>query len=123
MRRREFIALVGGAATWPLPTFAQQSAGTAHIGYLSPGSVNDPSGRRNRDALRQGLFTFAPATSSATISRLRATLLTIDSPQEPAVFAPEQAGERPRRTETRRGLSLPGLLRFKIRALHRRTRC
>ena len=55
MRRREFIALVGGAAAWPLPTFAQQSAGTAHIGYLSPGSVNDPSGRRNRDALRQGL--------------------------------------------------------------------
>jgi putative ABC transport system substrate-binding protein len=53
MRRRAFIAALSCAA---VPAIAQQSdARTPRIGYISPGPPNDPAGRRNRDALRQGL--------------------------------------------------------------------
>jgi len=53
MRRREFIALAGGAAAWPLVARAQQPA-LPMVGYMHGGTRGEPA-LRNTDAFRQGL--------------------------------------------------------------------
>src|SRR5262249_51908612 len=50
LRRREFIALVGGMAAWPLAARAQQPA-IALVGLLGTAQLDD----RQIDAVRQGL--------------------------------------------------------------------
>jgi putative ABC transport system substrate-binding protein len=52
MKRREFIALIGGAATWPLAGRAQQATMPV-IGYLATGSQDIFASRLA--ALRQGI--------------------------------------------------------------------
>ena len=51
MKRRRFLALVGGAAAWSGSAPAQQSSRTAVIGILHPGSPPDPW----LEGLREGL--------------------------------------------------------------------
>ena len=42
MRRREFIAGLGGAAVWPMLPQAQQTERMRRIGVLMPVDENDP---------------------------------------------------------------------------------
>jgi putative ABC transport system substrate-binding protein len=54
VRRREFITLIGGAAAWPLATWAQPEP-TRRIGVLMGLSANDPVGQSEIAALHRGL--------------------------------------------------------------------
>jgi putative tryptophan/tyrosine transport system substrate-binding protein len=57
VKRREFIALVGGAAVWPLAARAQQQVGKVfHIGFLE--TTSQALNSDNFDAFRQGLHEF-----------------------------------------------------------------
>jgi putative ABC transport system substrate-binding protein len=56
MQRREFIALLGGAAvTWPLTARAQQPGRPRRIGVLMTNSESDPEGQARIGAFRQAL--------------------------------------------------------------------
>jgi putative tryptophan/tyrosine transport system substrate-binding protein len=53
MRRREFIALLGGAVTWPLTARAQRGGKIYRVGILEP--VPAAQNAANLDSLRKGL--------------------------------------------------------------------
>ena len=56
MRRREFITLLGGAATWPLTARAQQPERMRRIGVLLAAyTQTDRAGQARIDAFRKGL--------------------------------------------------------------------
>jgi putative ABC transport system substrate-binding protein len=52
MRRREFIALIGGTAAWPFAAHAQQAARVPRIGWIT---IGRPEGSEFFDAFREGL--------------------------------------------------------------------
>jgi putative ABC transport system substrate-binding protein len=54
VKRRTFITLLGGAATWPLAAPAQGER-VRRIGVMPPGTENDSETRARLVALRQGL--------------------------------------------------------------------
>ena len=56
MRRREFIALLGGAATWSLAARAQDACRTYRIGFLLPSPRNSPAVVAMFDQLRLNGF-------------------------------------------------------------------
>jgi ABC-type uncharacterized transport system substrate-binding protein len=55
MRRREFVTLIGGAATWPLVARAQQGERVRRIGVLIAFAESDPEGQAFVVAFREGL--------------------------------------------------------------------
>ena len=55
MRRREFIAVLGTAAAWPVAARAQQDNRVRRIGWLSGGDENDPRRKSFVSAFTQAL--------------------------------------------------------------------
>jgi putative tryptophan/tyrosine transport system substrate-binding protein len=55
MKRRDFIKLLGGAATWPLAARAQQPDRLRRIGILMNWAADNPEGQDRLAAFHQGL--------------------------------------------------------------------
>src|SRR6516162_6494384 len=55
MRRREFVALLGGAVAWPLGVRAQQHEQTRRVGILLPATADDAVWQDRLGAFLQGL--------------------------------------------------------------------
>ena len=58
LKRREFIAVLGGAAAWPVVAPAQQPNRMRRIGILTGFTSDDPAGQANLTAFAQGLQQF-----------------------------------------------------------------
>jgi putative ABC transport system substrate-binding protein len=91
VKRREFITVLGGAATWPLAARAQQPA-IRRIGVLSSLAADDPEGLARVTAFVQGLQELGWA--SGRNARIEYRWAAAD-PDRLRQYADELAGLRP----------------------------
>ena len=87
MRRREFILLIGSAATaWPLAARAQQPERVRRIGVLMSRAASDPDGQARLAALQKGL-------QQVGLSRGRDVQIDVRWSPDDAVLTREYASE------------------------------
>ena len=55
IRRREFVAGLGGTVAWPLAARAQQPGRMRRVGFLHALAENDPEAQARAAVLREGL--------------------------------------------------------------------
>jgi putative ABC transport system substrate-binding protein len=55
LKRRDFIALVGGVAAWPMAARAQQPEQMRRVGVIMNRATDDPAGQASMAAFQQGL--------------------------------------------------------------------
>src|ERR1700738_585465 len=92
MRRREFIAALGGAASWPAVARAQQPERMRRIGVLQPGSESDPESQLRRAAFVDGLQKFGWTEGTNILIHYR---WVGDDADRIRLFATELTGMRP----------------------------
>ena len=83
MKRRQFIALLGGAtAAWPLATHAQQTDRVRRVGVLMLTSSDEPESQTNIAAFLQGLQETGWAVGRNLRIDYRCLLYTSPSPRD-----------------------------------------
>jgi putative ABC transport system substrate-binding protein len=92
LRRREFIAALGGAAAWPLTVRAQQGDRVRRIAVLMPFDENDPVSKRRLSAFTQALADLGWAHGRNVRMDLRWVAGDFDRIR---AFAPELVGLQP----------------------------
>ena len=114
LRRREFIAGLGGAAAWPLAARAQPGDRVRRIGVLLPGVESDPQVKSNVAAFTQALADLGWADgrnarvdlrwAGPDINRMRAFAKELVSLQ-PDIIVTIGSTQRPLPSSGRRGRS------------------
>jgi putative ABC transport system substrate-binding protein len=111
LRRREFIAGLGGAAAWPLSARAQQGDRVRQIGVLVPGDENDPVGKTFVSAFTKALADLGWTDgrnvridrrwAGADINRIRALAQELVGLQPDVILTTSTAGTVALQRETR----------------------